>query len=36
MHNELTGERKFYDAMLRVWGYIKNNLIDKENAEWFL
>ncbi|NLD36994.1 MAG: N-acyl-D-glucosamine 2-epimerase [Desulfatiglans sp.] len=32
---ELTGERKFYDAMLRVWGYIKNNLIDKENAEWF-
>jgi cellobiose epimerase len=32
---ELTGDNKFYQAMMMVWGYIKNNLIDKENGEWF-
>jgi cellobiose epimerase len=31
---ELTGERKFYEAMMKVWDYIKNNLIDNENGEW--
>ncbi len=32
---ELTGERKFYKAMMSVWGYIKEKLIDNENGEWF-
>ncbi len=32
---ELSGDEKFYQAMIRVWNYICENLIDKKNGEWF-
>ncbi len=32
---QLSGDNRFYRAMLNVWNYIKNNLIDSEYGEWF-
>ena len=32
---QLTGDKKYYQAMLKVWHYINDNLIDAENGEWF-
>lgn len=32
---QLTEDIKYYDAMTNAWDYIRANLIDKENGEWF-
>ncbi|MFC1838637.1 AGE family epimerase/isomerase [Thermodesulfobacteriota bacterium] len=32
---QLSGNNKFFDAMIGVWNYIHNNLIDKKIGEWF-
>lgn len=32
---QLTGNKKFYQAMLGVWNYIRDNLIDRDHGEWF-
>jgi len=32
---ELTSEEKFLWAAIRVWEFIKQHLIDKDNGEWF-
>lgn len=32
---EVTGNEKFLDNSVSCWKYIKENLIDHENGEWF-
>jgi mannobiose 2-epimerase len=32
---EVTGETKFLLAAIRVWEFIKQNLVDRQNGEWF-
>ncbi|MGD9159289.1 MAG: AGE family epimerase/isomerase [Desulfobacteraceae bacterium] len=32
---QLTGDKKFYRAMLGAWNYISGSLIDNEHGEWF-
>ncbi len=32
---EISGETKYLDAMVRVWGFIRQNMIDYDNGEWF-
>lgn len=32
---QLTGNKRFYQALLGVWSYIENNLIDAEHGEWY-
>lgn len=31
---ELSQENKFFDASIKCWNFIKNNILDKENGEW--
>jgi mannobiose 2-epimerase len=32
---QISGDRKFLDAAVRTWEWIKNNLIDHEYGEWY-
>jgi len=32
---ELSGDEKFFAAALRVWNYIRQNLVDRVHGEWF-
>jgi cellobiose epimerase len=32
---QLSGNKKFIDKALGVWNYIKHQIIDKENGEWY-
>jgi mannobiose 2-epimerase len=32
---QLSGDLKFYRAMLGVWNFVRENLIDSRNGEWF-
>ena len=32
---EMTGKDEYYDAAINMWNFIKENIIDKENGEWF-
>jgi len=32
---QLTGDCKYLDAAMRVWGFIESRLIDREHGEWF-
>jgi mannobiose 2-epimerase len=32
---ELTGEDTYITHAVHCWDYIRNNLIDRENGEWF-
>ncbi|RYY37876.1 MAG: N-acyl-D-glucosamine 2-epimerase [Sphingobacteriaceae bacterium] len=32
---ELSGQHRFYDDFLNVWGYIKQHIINHKNGEWF-
>lgn len=31
----LTGDKKYLQAMLKIWDYVRENLIDRENGEWY-
>lgn len=32
---QLTKKDNYLERMFAVWGYVKNNIVDKENGEWF-
>lgn len=32
---QITKEKKFYEASYNCWEFIKENIVDKENGEWF-
>jgi len=32
---QITREKKFYEASLKCWEFIKKNIVDRENGEWF-
>ncbi|WP_346859600.1 AGE family epimerase/isomerase [uncultured Draconibacterium sp.] len=32
---EISGEKKYLEEIVRVWEFIKENIIDYENGEWF-
>lgn len=32
---QISGEKKFKNAQLDIWEYIKENIIDHENGEWY-
>ena len=32
---QLSGDRRYLDASLRVWDFIEAHLIDRKNGEWF-
>ncbi|MGD1088611.1 MAG: AGE family epimerase/isomerase [Verrucomicrobiota bacterium] len=32
---QLSGDKKYIKAMLRVWDYIENHLVDRVHGEWF-
>ena len=32
---QVTGDDKYLNIVLKNWEFVKNNLIDKENGEWF-
>lgn len=32
---QLTGDEEFLNISVRNWNYVKNNLLDKDNGEWF-
>lgn len=32
---QLSGDFKFFQAMLRVWNFVRENLIDSRHGEWF-
>lgn len=32
---QMTGDEKYLDASVKTWDWIKTNLIDNENGEWF-
>ena len=32
---QLTGQRKYFDAAVRTWNYVKTHFVDKEHGGWF-
>ena len=32
---QITGDEKFLDQAEKTWEFVKNNIIDKQNGEWF-
>jgi len=32
---QITGHEKYLDISVRNWGFVKNNILDKQNGEWF-
>ena len=32
---KITGKSQYLDIMLKTWQFIKENMVDKENGEWF-
>lgn len=32
---QLTGDEEFLKISIRNWNYVKNNILDKDNGEWF-
>ena len=32
---QITGERRYFDAAVRTWNFIKEHFIDRQNGEWF-
>jgi len=36
MYKIFPAEKKYYDAYVKVWGYIYDYLIDKKNGEWYV
>ncbi len=32
---QLTGDARYLDASLHTWTFIENNLVDKQNGDWF-
>jgi len=32
---QLSGDRRYFDALLRLWEFIKHYMIDREHGEWF-